>query len=575
MMIRLLLMLGLAFSLAAQSLPVARRAAKSTLPAPVRAALASMSLEEEAAQLIVAPFYGENPHHTTKIWREIDGWVHGRHIGGLILLNRVQQGIVNNAEPFETAAFLNRIQRRSKLPLIIGGDFERGASMRLKSTTRFPHLMAFGAADDLGATRALGLATARESRALGFHWIFAPDADVNNNPANPIINTRSFGEQPQRVAEHVKAFIDGAHSLPGHPVLVTVKHFPGHGDTATDSHIGLARIDASRERMDQVEFVPFRAAIAQGVDAVMSAHLHVPALEPEEIPGTVSKKIMTDLLRTEFGFQGLITTDAMDMQGLTKMFSPAEAAVRSVEAGVDVLLVPASVDQSIDGLVRAVRSGRLSRERLRASVTRILMAKYKLGLFTKRLVDLENISEATADPEHESLSRNVAARALSVLRSDSALLPLPDPAQACVYVLAENRFSSQGQAMLASWQARVPKGRIVRLDPQTSSADIDAHLAQTGNCASLVVAAFVNVAAYRGDVALRGEFPRFVRSIFSSSTPSLLVSLGSPYLARSFPEARNVLTTFSSAPSAEEAAIRALLGEVKATAKPPVTISAP
>src|SRR5450432_133188 len=326
--------------------PVKRPAPAQVTPAQVAAAwMRNMTLRDKAAQLMIAPCFGENPNVRTADYRRFLHYVQDLHVGGLIVLNRVVQGNVQNAEPYAMAAFLNQMQRLSPLPLIVGSDFERGASMRVANTTKFPHNMAYAAARDLAASRFEGLWTAREARSMGIHWIFAPVADVNNNPDNPIINIRSYGEQASEVAAHVGAFIDGAHSDPLVKVLVTAKHFPGHGDTNTDSHMGLSVISGDRARLDAVELVPFKAAIAHGVDSIMTGHLAVPALEPEEVPATVSKAVLTDLLRKELGFQGLIVTDAMDMAGLTSKFAASEAALRALEAGADVLLMPAKPDE--------------------------------------------------------------------------------------------------------------------------------------------------------------------------------------------------------------------------------------
>ena len=213
--------------------------------------------------------------------------------------------------------------------MFVAADFERGASMRVNSTTAWPYSMAFGAAQDLAAVTEEGADTARDARAMGVNWLFAPVADVNNNPDNPIINIRSFGENPEQVASFVEAYINGAHSDRKNPVLVTAKHFPGHGDTTEDSHLALPRLDADHDRIEAVELTPFRSAIAAGVDAVMTAHLNVPALEPDNLPATVSSKIITGVLRDELGFHGLVVTDAMDMQGLSVMFDSG----RSVGAG--------------------------------------------------------------------------------------------------------------------------------------------------------------------------------------------------------------------------------------------------
>src|SRR5690348_4981105 len=239
------------------------------------------------------------------------------------------------------------MQQLTRVPLLVGGDFERGASMRIDGTTVFPHAMAFGAAGDPALTRYEGEVTAREARAIGVHWIYYPVADVNNNPDNPIINIRSFGENPADVATHVRAFIEGAHSDRKNYVLTTAKHFPGHGDTAVDTHVGLATIPADRERLEHLELVPFRAAIEAGVDAIMTAHIAVPAISPPDLPATLSPAILTKLLRQEMGFKGLVVTDALEMGGIAKGYNSGEAAVRALEAGADTLLMPADPEAAV------------------------------------------------------------------------------------------------------------------------------------------------------------------------------------------------------------------------------------
>ena len=280
--------------------------------------LKSLTLHDEIAQLIVVSCYGEAINVRSRQYRQYLKLIRDEHVGGVIVVGHVQYGSVRNADPYAMAALLNRFQRLAKIPLLVAADFERGASMRVNATTPWPYNMAFAAAHDVNASRMEGAATAREARALGVNWLFAPVADVNNNPDNPIINIRSYGENAQDVAAHVQAYIEGAHSDPKTPVLVTVKHFPGHGDTAQDSHIGLARLDAPQERISSVELVPFRAAIEKGVDAVMTAHIAVPSLDAQGVPATVSQPILTGILRDQLKFTGIIVTDAMEMQGCWK-----------------------------------------------------------------------------------------------------------------------------------------------------------------------------------------------------------------------------------------------------------------
>jgi beta-N-acetylhexosaminidase len=455
---------------------------------------------------------------------------------------------------------------------MVGADFERGASMRVANTTKFPHLMAYGAAHDLALTRYLGLATAREARALGIQWVFAPDADVNNNPDNPIINTRSFGENPQDVAAQVKAFIEGAHADPKDRVLVTVKHFPGHGDTAVDSHMSLPVLTGDRTRMDAIELVPFRAAIAAGVDAVMTAHLAVPALERPEIPATVSPAVLTGLLRKDLNFNGLIVTDAMDMQGLTKQFPSGEAAVRAIEAGADVLLMPLNPEEVIRAVTNAVTSGRLTRKRIQQSTARVLAAKARVGLNLNKLVNLEEISDTIDSPEEVEKAQETADKAVTLVKNEGNLVPLQNPANACWFSLTESRGGQQSVRIVDELQKRVKSARYTVLDPIVSTVEVEQALQKASDCELNVVAAFVSAREYQGNVALPGNLSALVTGLVNGKSPVVLVALGSPYLLRSFPGVTSYLATFSTAPPSEAAAVKALLGEIPITGKLPVSI---
>lgn len=553
--------------------PAAPLAPPANAPAEVQRWMRSMTLRDQVAQLVIIPCFGEAHSSQSADFRRYVQLVQDVGVGGMIVINRVVSGQVRPAEPHALAAFLNRMQKVANVPLIVGGDFERGASMRVANTTKFPHAMAYGAANDLKATRMEGYATAREARALGVHWVFAPSADVNNNPDNPIINTRSFGERPEAVAAHVRAFIEGAHSDPHAQVLVTVKHFPGHGDTATDSHMALPVVTADRSRLDSLEFVPFRAAIQAGVDSVMTSHLSVPALEPAEIPATVSKNVLTELLRNEFGFRGLVVTDAMDMQGLTKQFPPGEAAVRALEAGTDVLLMSPRPEQAIQAVLQAIQSGRLSEDRVRDSVVRLLSAKVKLGLHKQRLVDVELVSEQVDSPDFAESAQGVADHAVTLLRNPANLVPLRDPSQSCVLALAEGRYSVQGRKFIEEAQARTPTMKTHWLDSALPRADL-AELAGDliKNCGTIVLGAFVNTAAYRGNVGLAGNYPEFVDLLAKGPVPLVMVALGSPYFVKAYPDTGATLATCSGAPTAELAAIRALWGEIDILGRLPVSI---
>ncbi len=531
-----------------------------------------MSLRDKVAQLVVMPIYGEVTNTRSAQFRKYQHFVRDLHVGGLIVTGHVTNGGVRNAEPFAMAALLNRMQKLSRVPLLVAADFERGASMRVASTTSWPYNMAFAAARDLDDARFEGAETAREARALGVNWLFAPVADVNNNPDNPIINIRSYGENPTDVANFVQAYITGAHSDNHNPVLVTVKHFPGHGDTAQDSHLGLARLDAERERIETVELAPFRAAIAAGVDSIMTAHLAVPALEPETEPATVSSKILTGLLREELNFRGIIVTDAMDMQGLTSMFDTAEASVRSIEAGADVLLMPKKAEDAINGVVNAVQRGRISRQRLDDSVAKVLAAKARLGLNRKRVTALDGIDDVVDSPEAEERAQQVADRAVTLVKDEKDALPLHRPETACLVALAEGRRNQQGQRLIEEVKKRAPNMFTATVDPGMSKEDLDQVSQKLSGCSEIVAAAYVTVSAYRGNVALAGAFPDFLNGLIAGKTPVMLAAMGNPYLVRSFPNAATYVTTYSSTPTSEASLAKAMFGEIAITGRLPITI---
>src|SRR5579863_1358119 len=451
----------------------------------------SMTLRDKAAQLIIVPIYGELANTRSAEYRKYQHLIRDLHVGGVIVTGHSLAGGIRNAEPYAMAALLNRLQKLARTPLFVAADFERGASMRVNSTTAWPYSMAFGAAQDLDGVTQEGADTARDARAMGVNWVFAPVADVNNNPDNPIINIRSFSENPQEVARYVQAYINGAHSDRKNPVLVTAKHFPGHGDTTEDSHMALPRLDADHDRIEAVELAPFRSAIAAGVDSVMTAHLNVPALEPDNLPATVSSKIITGVLRDELGFHGLIVTDAMDMQGLSSMFDSAEASVRAIEAGADVLLMPKHPEEAIRGIVAAVQKGRISRKRLDESVNRVLAAKARLGLRSKKLVDLEAIADVVDSPESGERAQEVADRAVTLVEDSKDSLPIHHPESTCLIAMTEGRRSQQGIRLMDEVKKRAPNMTTTVLDPGMSKADLDQVADKTSSCAQIIAAAFV------------------------------------------------------------------------------------
>ena len=557
--------------------PVVKNKKPPALTPDQRAAqsiMKSMSLRDRVAQLIVGTCYGDAPSTKSAEYLKYRHWVHDLHIGGFIVANRIDHGAVRNAEPHAMALFLNQMQKMSKTPLLVAADLERGASMRVTGGAQFPYNMAYGAGRDLDATRYEGLATAREARAIGVHWIFAPVADVNNNPENPVINIRSYGESAEEVAQNVAAYIDGAHSDPKNRVMVTAKHFPGHGDTDTDSHMALAKVTASKERLETLEFTPFRAAIAHGADSIMTAHLAVPALEPDEIPATVSSKVLTGILRDEMKYQGIIVTDAMDMQGLAQIFNQGEAAVRAIEAGADVLLMPVNPETVIRAVVSAIENGRIKKARLDESVMRVLEAKVRVGVIKKKLVDLDEISDVFDSQDDTTRAQQASDRAVTLVRNEHDVLPLASSAQSCLIVVVERRSSNAGTRMIDSYRKFAPKSQISIVDASMNAAALQATAGDTSKCSAIVVAAFATVAANRGSVGLNGELTPFIAKLTEGSAPVAIVAMGNPYLLSAFPKTAAYLATFSSTPPSESSAVKALFGEIPVTGHMPVTIPA-
>ncbi|HEY6766994.1 MAG TPA: glycoside hydrolase family 3 protein [Candidatus Sulfotelmatobacter sp.] len=513
------------------------------------------------------------------------------HVGSFAMTVHVDGPILLRSEPYEAAELLNRLQRESKLPLLFAADFERGVAVRLMGTTSFPHAMAFGGDGKEQDAESFGRITAEEARAIGIHWNFFPDADVNSNPANPIINTRSFGEDPTQVGDLVAAYIKGAHEA---GMLTTAKHFPGHGDTATDSHLGVASVTVDRARLDSVELPPFRRAIEAGVDAVMVAHVTVPALDPDpNHVATISPTVVSDLLRKQLGFKGIIVTDALDMAGLTHLFASdiGRAAVEAFKAGNDLLLIPADLGASYDAMVRAIRSGEISRQRLDQSVLKILKAKASLGLNDARLADTNNISNAVGKPQNLSFGQQVADQAVTLVRDNGEVLPLKHVGTAgskLPYMTVEesqNRVvavlfsddvrTESGRAFGRELRARVPDARVIYVDPRIAAGMTDDVLKAVDQAESVIAAVYaVPVPGKAGNaMTMADPTTTLLQQVLDhAASKTAVLALGNPYLASDLPKIETYMCTYSNAAVSEIAAVKTLFGEVAIRGHLPVTI---
>jgi len=477
------------------------------------------------------------------------------------------------SSPFDIAEKLDQLQRAARVPLLIASDLESGLAARVRGGTPFPGNMALGATDRELDAYEVGRVVALEGRAIGIHLDFAPVVDVNNNPANPIINVRSFGENPQRVATLAGAFIRG---LREHGMLSTAKHFPGHGDTGTDSHIALPAITASRSRLDSVELVPFRAAVREGTDAVMAGHLAVPGLAGADAPpASLSPAVLDTLLRDSLGFRGLVVTDALNMGAIVSRYGAAQAAVRALEAGADVLLMPVSARATIDALVDAVTRGEVREARLDSSVARVLAAKARLGLFARRFVDVDRVAQAVGTAASLALAQDISQRSLVLVRDSLGLVPLPAARRHRVLIVAygNEQIRDVGVQLEAALRGSVDTLRSLRLWPASGPASFDSVKAAAAGTGAVVFVAATRPTAWHPDaVDIPDGVAALVSQLAADGAPVVAVSLGSPYVLRQLPAVGSFVAAWSDTDPIERAVARALLGLAPVTGRLPVTL---
>jgi len=511
--------------------------------------LAGLSLREKAAQLVMPWLAGSYAAYDDWTLAETLRLVDSLHVGGLI---------VSVGSPLDVAAKLNSLQARSHLPLLVAADLEGGTAIRLVGGTPFPTNMGVGAGGRDSDAYAMGRVTAEEARAVGIHLAFAPVADVNNNPANPIINTRSFGEDPHAVARLVAATVRG---LEEHGMAATVKHFPGHGDTGSDSHLALPVITADWRRLDTLELIPFRAAIAAGATAVMSAHIAVPALEGgQSRPGTVVPAILTGLLRDSLHFQGLVVTDALEMGGLVNAYGGSEAPVLALIAGADLLLQPVDPAATIDALERAVRQGRISEERLNRSVRRVLALKQHLGLFEQRMVSLENVPRLVGSAEHLATALDVAERSVVLLADDGTIDSLrARPGRLALVTYGDEGNPVVGPTLVQELRRQGDTVAVFRLWPQSGPASFDSARAVLRSNPVAVFSVAVRAVPWRGRIGMPDALARLIDES-AAARPTSLVSLGSPYLISQTTRLKSYLLGWAANPISETAVARGLSG---------------
>ena len=556
----------------------------------VAATMKGMTVDEKIGQMLVSSFESTYLSSDADRYEQLVRRVREQHVGGFlvfggseavpsVLLNPTY-GSVTLGQPLAAASILNRLQGVSRLPLLNTADFETGVGFRIAGATAFPRAMAFGAARDQALAREAGRITAVEARALGIHVNFAPVVDVNNNARNPVINTRSFGEDPALVASLASAYVQG---LQSGGVLATLKHFPGHGDTDVDSHIGLPVIRHPRERLERLELAPFRDVIAAGAAAVMSGHIELPQIDSTPgTPATLSGPIVTGLLRKEMRFDGLVYTDSMGMQGVAARIPPGEAAVRAITAGNDVVVHSPDDAAAFVALREAVAKGTIAETRLNASVERILRAKARAGLHRRRTVSLDAVPTLVGGRRHDAVPQEVSRRSITLLRDEREQVPLAAPSSAAVLCLSvldypgNWRIAAPGRTFLPELRKRWPDVTALELSDRSTASEIELVRAMAPRFDAIVVATFVRAASGSGRMDLAVPIVRLLQDLARSTRarqrPYVTVLFGNPYVAMFLPDLPAVLVTYDFYDHAEEAAVRALAGEAPISGKLPITL---
>jgi len=558
----------------------------------VEQTLKKLSPDEKVGQVIVPSVDSTYLSSDTDSYEKLVVLARDYHVGGFHVFGGSEPspqvllgngyGSVILGQPLAAASLINRLQTVAAVPLLNTADFEAGVGFRIAGATVFPRQMALGAAaaDNERLVRESARITGIESRAIGIHVNFAPLADVNNNARNPVINTRSYGENPQRVGSLVAAYIEGAHQG---RMLATIKHFPGHGDTDVDSHLGLPSIRVERARLDAVELPPFRIGIDRGADAVMAAHIVLPSLDPSPgAPATFSGPMLDGLLRKDLGFQGLIYTDSMSMDAVAKMVSPGEGAVRAFVAGNDVILHSPEPIAAFDAMKAAVASGRISTARLDASVERVLRAKASLGLHKEKLVDLNAVPALVGGRAHAAIADEAAARSMTLVKDDRKSIPLTVSRETPILYLsvldypAGWRIAAPSRTFIPELKKRWPQVTAIEISDRTPAAELEMVRSIAPRFGAIVASVFVRATSASGRMDLAAEPAKLLKDLATATartaTPFVTTFFGNPYTPTFMPELPAMLLTYDLYDLPERAAVRAIAGEARVTGKLPIAI---
>jgi beta-N-acetylhexosaminidase len=534
-----------------------------------------LSMRQKAAQMVWPNSYADYIARDMPAWRKLTRYVTRDEVGGIIM---------SVGSPLEFVSKVNDLQALSDLPLMVSADFETGAGFRVRGgyflpnaidlggAVNFPPSMALGATGDTALAYLDGWVTGREGRALGVQMNFAPVLDVNNNPANPVISVRSFGADPAAVARLGAAYIRGVQNG---GMIATGKHFPGHGDTGINSHLALPVVNASRARLDSVELVPFRAAIAGGVAGIMTFHGSMPALDSSGVPGTLSHEVLTTLLRDTLRFHGLVITDAMDMNAVVVTYGSAEATMRAVSAGADVLLQPVDATSAIDAVTAGVVLGRYSEARLDSSVRRILRAKLAVGLRRQRLVDADSVRTIVGDSAHEWVARRIAERSITVVRDSAHQLPLaklPRTTRVLSITFAHRPDLAAGVTFDAELKRWFGGLRSEYADADDAAPNYARLLSLSDSADVIVIGSYIAQNYLATTLNVPPQFAQFVEELVKRGRHPIVVAMGNPYLLQQIPDVPAYIVGWAGFPQSQFAAARAVLGSARVSGRLPIPI---
>ncbi|MCX7974669.1 MAG: glycoside hydrolase family 3 protein [Candidatus Aminicenantes bacterium] len=529
----------------------------------VEKTLKKITLEEKIGQLFFVSISGRFFPADSDEMERLHLLIREKRVGGVILFG---------GEVYETAILLNHLQSWAKVPLLVASDLERGTGNQINGATVFPPLMALGAADSEELAYEMGRITALEARAVGIHQTYAPVVDVNINPDNPIINTRSVGEDPELVSRIACNFIRGCQE---NGLIATAKHFPGHGDTDLDSHTLLPVITADEDRLNKVEILPFRKAIEARVRSIMTAHLHVPALDPSPgLPATLSPLIISELLRKKLNFQGIIVTDALTMGGITRSFSSGEAAVRAIKAGVDCLLLPQDIEAAASALKEAVNSGEIPLSRLDESVRRLLQAKALLGLSQQKRIDLNLLPYRVGLKEYQQVASKAFIRAITLVKDENFVIPVVNKniKIAALSLSSDPGDYYAGRPFIQEIEKRCSQTSSFYADAETGIEYFEQAKKLGQEADIIIIGLFSTLRAGKGSVGLENHHIDLVKEMASLNKPLIVISFGSPYFLRNFPEVPVYICAYRHSPQAQIAAVQAIFGEIEIQGKLPVSI---